>query len=78
MRLRPFGDSGPLVMHFAAMEDYYQDQGRHWERFAMVKARIINDDGSKDTQTLKDILKPFTFRRYLDFTTLDALRNMKN
>ncbi|MAI63706.1 MAG: bifunctional [glutamate--ammonia ligase]-adenylyl-L-tyrosine phosphorylase/[glutamate--ammonia-ligase] adenylyltransferase [Alteromonas sp.] len=77
MRLRPFGDSGPLVMHFAAMEDYYQDQGRHWERFAMVKARIINDDGSNDTQTLKDILKPFTFRRYLDFTTLDALRNMK-
>ncbi|WP_269519056.1 bifunctional [glutamate--ammonia ligase]-adenylyl-L-tyrosine phosphorylase/[glutamate--ammonia-ligase] adenylyltransferase [Alteromonas sp. BMJM2] len=77
MRLRPFGDSGPLVMHFAAMEDYYQDQGRHWERFAMVKARIINDDNSHDAQALKDILKPFTFRRYLDFTTLDALRNMK-
>ena len=77
MRLRPFGDSGPLVMHFAAMEDYYQDQGRHWERFAMVKARIINDDNSDDAQALKDILKPFTFRRYLDFTTLDALRNMK-
>ncbi|WP_420933504.1 bifunctional [glutamate--ammonia ligase]-adenylyl-L-tyrosine phosphorylase/[glutamate--ammonia-ligase] adenylyltransferase [Alteromonas sp. A081] len=77
MRLRPFGDSGPLVMHFAAMEDYYQDQGRHWERFAMVKARIINDDNSDNAQALKGILKPFTFRRYLDFTTLDALRNMK-
>ena len=77
MRLRPFGDSGPLVMHFAAMEDYYQEQGRHWERFAMVKARIINDDKSADAKALQDILQPFTFRRYLDFTTLDALRNMK-
>lgn len=77
MRLRPFGDSGPLVMHFAALEDYYQDQGRHWERFAMVKARILNDDGSTDVKWLKSILHPFTFRRYLDFTTIDALRNMK-
>ena len=77
MRLRPFGDSGPLVMHFAALEDYYQDQGRHWERFAMVKARVINDDSSDNASWLKGILHPFTFRRYLDFTTLDALRNMK-
>jgi glutamate-ammonia-ligase adenylyltransferase len=77
MRLRPFGDSGPLVMHFAALEDYYQDQGRHWERFAMVKARVINDDNSSNAKWLKSILHPFTFRRYLDFTTLDALRNMK-
>ena len=77
MRLRPFGDSGPLVMHFAALEDYYQDQGRHWERFAMVKARVINDDNSQDVKWLNSILHPFTFRRYLDFTTLDALRNMK-
>lgn len=77
MRLRPFGDSGPLVMHFAALEDYYQDQGRHWERFAMVKARVINDDNSEDVKWLNSILHPFTFRRYLDFTTLDALRNMK-
>ena len=77
MRLRPFGDSGPLVMHFAALEDYYQDQGRHWERFAMVKARIINDDNSQNAVWLQSILHPFTFRRYLDFTTLDALRNMK-
>ncbi|AXT39628.1 bifunctional [glutamate--ammonia ligase]-adenylyl-L-tyrosine phosphorylase/[glutamate--ammonia-ligase] adenylyltransferase [Alteromonas sp. BL110] len=77
MRLRPFGDSGPLVMHFTALEDYYQDQGRHWERFAMVKARVINDDDSDNATWLKGILHPFTFRRYLDFTTLDALRNMK-
>lgn len=77
MRLRPFGESGPLVMHFGAMEDYYQEQGRHWERFAMVKARIINEDSTADTDALSSILIPFTFRRYLDFTTIDALRSMK-
>lgn len=78
MRLRPFGESGPLVMHFDAMEDYYQEQGRHWERFAMVKVRVINDDSSEDVASLNGILKPFTFRRYLDFTTIDALRSMKH
>lgn len=77
MRLRPFGESGPLVMHFSAFEDYYQEQGRHWERFAMIKARIINHDDSESAQALSAILQPFTFRRYLDFTTIDALRNMK-
>lgn len=77
MRLRPFGESGPLVASFAALEDYYQDQGRHWERFAMVKARILNPDNHYD-QELDAILRPFTFRRYLDFTTIDALRNMKS
>lgn len=76
MRLRPFGESGPLTLHFAAMEDYYQEQGRHWERFAMVKARILNAPDAY-TEQLADILKPFTFRRYLDFTTIDSLRNMK-
>uniref|UniRef100_UPI0010BFDE25 bifunctional [glutamate--ammonia ligase]-adenylyl-L-tyrosine phosphorylase/[glutamate--ammonia-ligase] adenylyltransferase n=1 Tax=Salinimonas lutimaris TaxID=914153 RepID=UPI0010BFDE25 len=76
MRLRPFGDSGPLVTHLAAMEDYYQEQGRAWERFAMIKARIINPEDDY-TRELKDILRPFTYRRYLDFTTIDALRHMK-
>ncbi|RDV29427.1 bifunctional [glutamate--ammonia ligase]-adenylyl-L-tyrosine phosphorylase/[glutamate--ammonia-ligase] adenylyltransferase [Alteromonas aestuariivivens] len=76
MRLRPFGESGPLTMHFAALEDYYQEQGRHWERFAMVKARIMNPPDAY-TEELEDILTPFTFRRYLDFTTIDALRSMK-
>ena len=66
------------MMHFDAMEDYYQEQGRHWERFAMVKARVINNDDSTDVASLNSILKPFTFRRYLDFTTIDALRSMKH
>lgn len=76
MRLRPFGESGPLVSHFAALEDYYQDQGREWERFAMIKARIINPDGCYD-QELNDILQPFIYRRYLDYGAIDSLRKMK-
>lgn len=77
MRLRPFGDSGPLVMHMAAFEDYYQEQGRHWERFAMIKARVLNP-ASPYREEVENILKPFTFRRYLDFTTIDSLRDMKH
>ncbi len=76
MRLRPFGESGPLVAHFGALEDYYQDQGRQWERYAMIKARILNASSPYRDQ-LEDILQPFIYKRYLDFTTLDAIREMK-
>lgn len=76
MRLRPFGDSGPLVSHFSAIEDYYQDQGREWERYAMIKARILNEDCAYSSE-LKQILKPFVFRRYLDYGAIESLRNMK-
>ncbi|WP_158971232.1 bifunctional [glutamate--ammonia ligase]-adenylyl-L-tyrosine phosphorylase/[glutamate--ammonia-ligase] adenylyltransferase [Paraglaciecola sp. L3A3] len=76
MRLRPFGDSGPLVMHFDAMEDYYQEQGRDWERYAMLKARILNKP-SAYTQELTKILRPFIYRRYLDFSAIESLRTMK-
>ncbi|MDN4501625.1 bifunctional [glutamate--ammonia ligase]-adenylyl-L-tyrosine phosphorylase/[glutamate--ammonia-ligase] adenylyltransferase [Alteromonadaceae bacterium BrNp21-10] len=76
MRLRPFGDSGPLVSHFAALEDYYQDQGRDWERYAMVKGRILNPIGPY-SQELQQILKPFVYRRYIDFSAIEALRKMK-
>jgi glutamate-ammonia-ligase adenylyltransferase len=77
MRLRPFGDSGPLVAHFSALEDYYQEQGRQWERYAMIKARVLNPP-SPYQSTLDKILHPFIYRRYLDFTTLDAIREMKS
>ncbi|MEW9799684.1 bifunctional [glutamate--ammonia ligase]-adenylyl-L-tyrosine phosphorylase/[glutamate--ammonia-ligase] adenylyltransferase [Alteromonas nitratireducens] len=77
MRLRPFGESGPLTLHFGALEDYYQEQGRHWERFAMIKARVVNPVQTRYLKQLESILQPFTYRRYLDFTTLDALRDMK-
>lgn len=76
MRLRPFGDSGPLVSSFAALEDYYQQHGRNWERYAMVKARLMGpvDD---DARYLMQMLKPFVYRRYVDFGAVDALRKMK-
>ena len=77
MRLRPFGESGPLVLSFAALEDYYQEQGRDWERYAMVKARIMGDNGDVWSQELRNMLRPFVFRRYIDFSVIQSLRNMK-
>ena len=76
MRLRPYGSSGSLAMSFSAMEQYYQDQGRDWERYAMVKARPVAGDIAAGEQLLQ-ILKPFTFRRYIDFGAITALRDMK-
>lgn len=78
MRLRPFGDSGPLVLSFAALEDYYQEQGRDWERYAMVKARIMGDNNDVWSQELRNMLRPFVFRRYIDFSVIQSLRNMKS
>lgn len=76
MRLRPFGDSGPLALSFAAMEDYYQEQGREWERYALLKARVLNPD-SRHTTELQKLLKPFIYRRYIDFSAIESLRRMK-
>ncbi|MCE2573511.1 bifunctional [glutamate--ammonia ligase]-adenylyl-L-tyrosine phosphorylase/[glutamate--ammonia-ligase] adenylyltransferase [Motilimonas eburnea] len=76
MRLRPFGESGPLVMSFAAFEDYYQTQGRDWERYAMVKARVLGPT-SLYKDELETMLRPFVFRRYIDFSAIQSLRQMK-
>jgi len=76
MRLRPYGDSGPLVMSFAGMEQYYQTQGRDWERYAMIKARVIGGDRVAG-QELMDMLRPFIYRRYLDFGAFESIREMK-
>lgn len=76
MRLRPYGSSGALAMSFPAMEQYYQDQGRDWERYAMIKARPVAGDIAAGEHLL-DILRPFTFRRYIDFGAIAALRDMK-
>lgn len=78
MRLRPLGDGGPLVLSFSAMEDYYQEQGRDWERYAMVKAKILGDQQEPYTKELYQMLKPFVYRRYIDFSVLQSLRNMKS
>ncbi|QLB18719.1 bifunctional [glutamate--ammonia ligase]-adenylyl-L-tyrosine phosphorylase/[glutamate--ammonia-ligase] adenylyltransferase [Mannheimia granulomatis] len=78
MRLRPFGDSGALVLSFAAMEDYYQEQGRDWERYAMIKAKILGEDNQNlNHRYLKQMLRPFVYRRYLDFSAIQSLREMK-
>lgn len=77
MRLRPFGDSGPLVLSFAALEDYYQEQGRDWERYAMVKARLMGNTDDRWSQELQQMLRPFVYRRYIDFSVIQSLRNMK-
>jgi len=76
MRLRPFGDSGPLAVSFDALEDYYQSHGRPWERYAMVRARPITGDADSRAQ-LMAILRPFVYRRYLDYTAFQELRDVK-
>lgn len=76
MRLRPFGDSGPLAVSFDSFEGYLQQNGRDWERYAMVKTRPIT--AIEHFPSLYDnILRPFVYRRYLDFSVFESLRNMK-
>ncbi len=76
LRLRPFGDSGPLAVSFAAFEDYCQHHGRDWERYAMIKARCIAGDREAGERLLT-ALRPFVYRRYLDYHAFEALRGMK-
>lgn len=75
-RLRPFGESGPLAMSFSGLEQYYQLQGRDWERYAMIKARLITGR-EHDRQYLQSMLTPFVYRRYLDFSMIESIREMK-
>ena len=75
-RLRPFGDVGPLAMSFQAMEDYYQSQAREWERYAMIKARPVAG-APRDRAYLMEMLRPFVYRRYLDFGAFESLRDLK-
>ncbi|QDP72255.1 bifunctional [glutamate--ammonia ligase]-adenylyl-L-tyrosine phosphorylase/[glutamate--ammonia-ligase] adenylyltransferase [Legionella israelensis] len=77
LRLRPNGESGPLVSSLAAMETYYQEQGRDWERYAMVKARVIQQVDENACKTLYQIINPFVYRRYVDFSVIESLRSMK-
>ncbi|MCI0510933.1 glutamate-ammonia-ligase adenylyltransferase [Chromohalobacter marismortui] len=76
MRLRPLGDGGPLVGSFATLASYYQDQGREWERYAMLKARPVAGDLEAGAELLAS-LRPFVYRRYLDFGAIESLREMK-
>jgi [glutamine synthetase] adenylyltransferase / [glutamine synthetase]-adenylyl-L-tyrosine phosphorylase len=76
MRLRPFGDSGPLVVSLASLEDYLQQHGRDWERYAWIKARPILGAAAYGP-TYQDFVRPFVYRRYLDFGVIESLRDMK-
>lgn len=76
MRLRPFGDSGPLVVSHDAMEHYYHAQARDWERYAMVKARAITGDPA-EIDALMGMLRAFVYRRYIDFGVIESIREMK-
>ncbi|MDP2811838.1 MAG: bifunctional [glutamate--ammonia ligase]-adenylyl-L-tyrosine phosphorylase/[glutamate--ammonia-ligase] adenylyltransferase [Rhodocyclaceae bacterium] len=73
MRLRPDGDSGPLAASFEMLENYFVTQGREWERYAWIKARPITGD---QWDALEAIRRPFVFRKYLDFGTIDAMRDL--
>ncbi len=75
-RLRPFGDSGPMVMSFDAIEDYYQIQGRGWERYAWIKARPVTGRPDRAAELMQR-LRPFVYRRYLDYGAIESLREMK-
>ncbi len=76
MRLRPYGKSGILCPCFAAMEEYYLDQGRDWERYALIKARIVGGD-QEQGEALMEELRPFVFRKYIDYSAFESLREMK-
>jgi len=76
MRLRPFGESGPLVVSLASLEDYLQQHGRDWERYAWIKARaIVGADAY--ASAYDEFVRPFVYRRYLDFGVFESLRGMK-
>jgi glutamate-ammonia-ligase adenylyltransferase len=75
MALRPNGGSGPLAASLAMLEEYLIVQGREWERYAWIKARVVTGD-DHDIALLSAIVRPFVFRRYLDFGVIDAIRTM--
>ncbi len=76
LRLRPFGTAGRVALSFAGMDQYFQREGRDWERYAWIKARAVAGDIAAGEAWL-ETLRPFVYRRYLDFTALDGLREMK-
>lgn len=76
LRLRPFGEAGRLALSFAAMEQYFQREGRDWERYAWIKARPVAGDLASGRRFL-ETLRPFVYRRYLDYGAFEGLRTMK-
>jgi len=75
MRLRPWGDGSALAVSHVALEKYLSQHGREWERYAWIKARIVT--GGKEGNELLDMTRPFVFRKYVDYTAFEAMREMK-
>ena len=75
-RLRPFGDSGALVASYPSLENYYQQHGRDWERYALLKSRCITGL-TEQTRAFQQLARRFVYRRYTDFSVIDGLREMK-
>ncbi|PHV11580.1 bifunctional [glutamate--ammonia ligase]-adenylyl-L-tyrosine phosphorylase/[glutamate--ammonia-ligase] adenylyltransferase [Chitinimonas sp. BJB300] len=87
MRLRPYGDSGPLVSSFASLENYLLTQGREWERYAWIKGRAITDEDGRyavagphplggDAAGLMQLVTPFVYRKYLDYGAYASMRDL--
>jgi len=76
MRLRPFGEGGALASSFTALENYYQIHGREWERYAMIKARVVAGSEAIATE-LMQMLRPFVYRRYMDYGAYESMRDLK-
>ncbi len=77
-RLRPFGDSGPPVISFAALESYLLQHGRDWERYAYIKARVVGPRPAAEVEAdlFQNLISPFVYRRYLDYGVFESLREM--
>jgi len=77
-RLRPFGESGPLVVSFSALESYLLQHGRDWERYAYIKSRVVVPPvpGTDVSNLLEEVIEPFVYRRYLDYGVFESLREM--
>ena len=76
LRLRPFGNSGPLALSIGALETYLIQNGRDWERYAYIKARLITGR-DHEAEVFDQVLSPFVYRRYLDYGVFESLRQMK-
>jgi glutamate-ammonia-ligase adenylyltransferase len=73
MRLRPYGDPGPLSCSFAFLEQYLLTQGREWERYAWLKGRALTGNRARE---LEDLVRPFVFRKYLDYDAYSSMRDL--
>jgi [glutamine synthetase] adenylyltransferase / [glutamine synthetase]-adenylyl-L-tyrosine phosphorylase len=76
MRLRPWGDAGPVAASFDALESYFIAHGREWERYAWIKSRVVAGGDARAVQGLTEIVRPFVYRKYLDYGTINAVRHL--